>query len=85
MRLFLDLAQIRQRALELVGQVFELEHGFDSRQKLELVDRFAEKVVGAAFVGSDLVIDAGQRGQHDDRDEMCLAVALDVFARPHCR
>ena len=44
------------------------------------VDRLVEEVVGAQLVGPHLVLDPGQRREHDDRHEVGVALPLEALA-----
>ena len=68
------------RRVELVAQSLDLDHRADAGDQLVQVDRLVEEVVRAQLVGPDLVLDAGQGGEHHDRDEVGVAPTLEGLA-----
>ena len=66
--------------VELLPQVADLDERADARAQLVLVDRLVEEVVGAALQSLDLVVGAGQGGEHEDGDGAAARLVLDARA-----
>src|SRR4051812_32139537 len=72
----LDLVQVRQRTLQLALEVPDAQQAFHARDQLELVDRLADEVVGAALAGLLDVAKLVQGRYHQNLDVARLRVAL---------
>jgi hypothetical protein len=61
--------------------MFSLESSSLRRLQLFAIDRLVEEVVGAALQRVDLVVRAGERGQHEDGDRAAAGRSFDDGAR----
>src|ERR1044071_7261969 len=67
------------KAFDLVGHLIKLQHVFDSLEKLSLIYRFGQKVIGSRLDGSLDVAQLIQRGDHENHDVAGSRIALELF------
>ena len=65
---------------QLVGQHLQAHQALDASQKLHLVDRLGQKIVGASLKAAHPVFHLVERGDHDDRNVFGARIDLE-FAR----